>query len=307
MIAQDARNALVLRPYLVGEDLNSEPDSEATRWIVDFTGKSLTEAREFAEPYSWVMERVKPHRDSLVNKPRVRDQWWLYEASAQRMRSAIADLDSVVAITLVSKIVMPARVRNGQVFSHRLGVFATDSYRALAVLSATPHWLWAVTYSSTLESRVNYSPSDVYSSYPVPVEVTALEHLGRTLDSDRREIMLRRQLGLTKLYNLVNDPGVHDPDDPDIARMRAIHVELDEAVMAAYGWSDVPLKHGFHTYRQMERWTVCPEARVEILDRLLELNHERAAAEAAGGRAPAASDQTDDEADDDPETGDDDV
>ena len=89
-------------------------------------------------------------------------------------------------------------------------------------------------------------------------------------------MMLRRELGLTKLYNLVNDPDVRDSDDPDVARLRAIHVELDNAVMAAYGWSDVPLDHGFHTYRQMRRWTVAPAARVEILDRLLEENHRRA-------------------------------
>lgn len=89
--------------------------------------------------------------------------------------------------------------------------------------------------------------------------------------------MLRRALGLTKLYNLVNDPDIADASDPDVARMREIHVELDEAVMAAYGWDDVPLHHGFHTYRQMTRWTVSPEARVEILDRLLEENHRRAA------------------------------
>ncbi len=64
--------------------------------------------------------------------------------------------------------------------------------------------------------------------------------------------------------------------------MRAIHVELDQAVMDAYGWTDVPLDHGFHTYRQMQRWTVSPAARVEILDRLLEENHRRAATQ--GGR-----------------------
>ena len=73
--------------------------------------------------------------------------------------------------------------------------------------------------------------------------------------------------------------------------MREIHVELDEAVMDAYGWSDIPLDHGFHTYRQMRRWTVCPEARVEILDRLLEENHRRAALQ--GDVVPA--DQDDDE------------
>lgn len=97
--------------------------------------------------------------------------------------------------------------------------------------------------------------------------------------------MLRRNLGLTSLYNLINNPQVADSSDSDIARIRAVHVELDEAVMDAYGWSDIPLKHGFHTYRQMERWTVCPAARVEILDRLLEENHRRAALEAATGKA----------------------
>lgn len=59
--------------------------------------------------------------------------------------------------------------------------------------------------------------------------------------------------------------------------MREIYVELDHTVMDAYGWGDVPLDHGFHTYRRMTRWTVSPVARVEILDRLLEENHRRAA------------------------------
>ena len=67
--------------------------------------------------------------------------------------------------------------------------------------------------------------------------------------------------------------------------MRAIHVELDEAVMAAYEWDDVPLDHGFHTYRQMVRWTVSPAARVEILDRLLAGNLRRAAAQAPTAKA----------------------
>ncbi|WP_146741743.1 hypothetical protein, partial [Lonsdalea populi] len=65
--------------------------------------------------------------------------------------------------------------------------------------------------------------------------------------------MLRRQLGLTKLYNLVNDPALPDSVDPDVARMRQIHVDLDRTVMSAYGWDDVELNHGFHTYRQMTR------------------------------------------------------
>lgn len=103
--------------------------------------------------------------------------------------------------------------------------------------------------------------------------------------------MLRRDLGLTKLYNLVNDRDIAPGVDPDVDRMREIHVELDKAVMEAYGWEDVPLDHGFHTYRQMTRWTVSPAARVEILDRLLEENHRRAALQ---GDAVQAQDEDDD-------------
>ena len=54
-----------------------------------------------------------------------------------------------------------------------------------------------------------------------------LTEIGRILDTERREIMLRRDLGLTKLYNLINDPDIADSADSDVARMREIHVELD--------------------------------------------------------------------------------
>jgi hypothetical protein len=134
-----------------------------------------------------------------------------------------------------------------------------------------------------MRADVNYSPSDVFATFPRPEPTEQLAEIGKTLDSERRDIMLRCDLGLTKLYNLVNDPDVADSADADVARMREIHVELDRAVMDAYGWDDVPLNHGFHTYRQMRRWTVNPAARVEILDRLLEENHRRAAAQ---GEAP---------------------
>ena len=65
--------------------------------------------------------------------------------------------------------------------------------------------------------------------------------------------------------------------------------------MEAYGWGDVALGHGFHTYRLMRRWTVSPAARVEILDRLLEENHRRAAAQGGQLAAVADDDQEDDE------------
>ena len=46
--------------------------------------------------------------------------------------------------------------------------------------------------------------------------------------SRRSEICLERQIGLTKLYNEVDDGAYRD--------LRELHDALDEAVAAAYGW-----------------------------------------------------------------------
>jgi hypothetical protein len=58
---------------------------------------------------------------------------------------------------------------------------------------------------------------------------------------------------------------------------------MDEGGAAAYGWEDVDLDHGFHETKQGMRYTIRETARRELLDRLLALNHERYAEEAAAG------------------------
>lgn len=92
--------------------------------------------------------------------------------------------------------------------------------------------------------------------------------------------MIRTNLGLTKTYNRVHSPGERHPD---IVRLRELHVELDHAVRDAYGWSDLALDHHHWETPQGMRFTVSPAAKDELLDRLLELNHERYAAEVAAG------------------------
>lgn len=294
-IERDPRNAEVLFPYLNGEDLNSRSDCSASRWVIDFNDWSEERAAEHEAPYRRLLRDVKPERQRVkvdgsyaLRKP-LPERWWQYGEKRPALRKAIASLNEVLVIALVSKTVMPARVPTGQVFSHKLAVFATNRFTDQAVLSSSLHLMWVMRYSSTMRTDLNYSPSDVFETFPRPEPTEGLEAIGRTLDAERREIMLRRELGLTKLYNLVNDPGLEAGTDPDVDRMRAIHVELDAAVAAAYGWEDLDLTHGFHTYRKMTRWTVPPATRVELLDLLLEENHRRAAAEASAAAASGQS------------------
>ncbi|MEU4347168.1 DNA methyltransferase [Streptomyces sp. NPDC023838] len=291
-IEADPHNKDVLFPYLNGEDLNTRSDCSPTRWIIDFNDRQEEAAEKYELPYARVLERVKPERASK-GKAASLAPWWRFWRASPAMRKAIVGLSEVLVIARVSKTIMPVRVTTGQVFHEKLVVFARESFADQAIMSGAPHQLWTIKYGTTMRVDPTYTPSTVFETFPRPEPTERLTEVGMTLDDERREIMVRRDLGLTKLYNLVNDPGTSASLDADVARLRQIHVELDHAVMAAYGWEDVPLDHGFHTYRQMERWTVSPEARVEILDRLLEENHRRAAGQ--GDVTLAAGDSDGDE------------
>lgn len=73
-----------------------------------------------------------------------------------------------------------------------------------------------------------------------------------------------------------------------VVKLRELHREIDEAVLAAYGWTDIKLQHDFYEVDYLPendrvRYTIHPDARKEILKRLLELNHQYFEEEAKQG------------------------
>jgi hypothetical protein len=65
----------------------------------------------------------------------------------------------------------------------------------------------------------------------------------------------------------------------DIFKLRKLHKQMDETVLKAYGWNDINLAHDFYEVAYLPendrvRYTISPDARKEVLKRLLKLNHE---------------------------------
>ncbi|GAA0913374.1 hypothetical protein Vau01_036220 [Virgisporangium aurantiacum] len=275
LIAHEPRSAEVLFPYLTGQDVNSRPDSSASRWVINFHDWTTERAAGYAVPFAQVEHSVKPERAGNNRKP-YRTFWWHYAEKRPKLYRFIRDMPQVIAITLVSKAVMPMMVPTGQVFAHKLCIFATGDLAMLAVLSSAPHYWWAINRSSTMKADLNYSPSDVFETFARPELTGDLRKLGGRLDTYRRDLMLGRQAGLTATYNLVHNPACRDDD---IVELRRLHVAIDEEMMRAYDWTDLTLDHDFHETRQGVRYTFGPVVRQEILDRLLELNHAHHSAE----------------------------
>ncbi|HEY5857374.1 MAG TPA: DNA methyltransferase [Aldersonia sp.] len=277
LIERYRRNAEALAPYVIGKDLNQRPDQSASRWIINFRDWLLDRAESYPDLIDIVRRTVKPERDKNP-EVRTRENWWLFTRSRPELYAAIADVDHVLAISLVGSAVMPVRVPTGPVFAHKCAVFALDDFASLATLSSNVHFIWVLRYSSTMRADINYSPSDVFLTLPRPEPTPLLSILGERLDTERRELMLGRSWGLTTAYNHVHDPSDHDPA---IVNLRDIHTQIDHAVLDAYGWSDLDPEIGHHRTSIGTRWTFSPAARFELLDRLLEENQRRYAAERA--------------------------
>lgn len=279
LIVNNPINQNVLFPYLIGEDVNSRPDQSPSRWIINFRNWSFDDISKYPDILAIVEQRVKPER--IQNKRKSRsERWWIYGDYAIGLEKAIANLKRVLVLSIVNNHLGFVFASENIVFAHRLAVFTFDNYDVFTILQSNFHYHWAWEYSSTLRKDINYSPSDCFETFPFPTSTTNLEKIGETYYTHRQNIMQTRQEGLTKTYNRFHNP---DETAADIQQLRELHIEMDNAVAAAYGWQDLELGHSFHETKQGLRFTISETARREVLDRLLELNHQRYAEEVAQG------------------------
>ena len=265
------RNREVVFPYLIGDDVNTEPDHAASRWIINFGERNATEAEQFSDCFAIVRERVKPERES-AKQASTRDNWWLYARTRPAMMKVIGVSPQVFVQPFVSKYIAPAKVPSCQVFAAPMVVIAARGDDLFPILQSSIYDRFVRTLATNLGGTLRFAPSDCFETFPFLTTTDALSQLGADYHEFRRQIMQTRQEGLTKTYNRFHDRG---EQSADIARLRALHVEMDQAVAAAYGWSDLDLGHGFHETKQGVRYTISESARRTVLDRLLALNHQR--------------------------------
>jgi len=187
---------------------------------------------------------------------------------------------SVAKWRLVTRLlVLPLPV--GIIYDQKLVVIASEQDSYFSILCSHIHYCWVLFHGSSLKTDAVYTPSDCFETFPFPESTATLEDIGERYYTHRQHIMQTRQEGLTKTYNRFHDPHEHAPD---IVRLRDLHVEMDHAVAAAYGWQDLDLGHGFHDTKQGLRYTISEAARREVSDRLLALNHARHEAEELAGK-----------------------
>jgi hypothetical protein len=281
LIEIDPANADVLFPLMTGDDINKAVGCRPGSWVINFKHRSLEDSARFIEPFRLVEEKVKPERMGYTGDSGrdrfLRKFWWLFRGDRDDINDFAKSARLVVARSVVSKHPIFALLDSSFVFTASTYVFLFDQHGYFAQLQSTLHAVWSDEYGSDLSGRPRYLSDRCFKTYPLLPCSEPLERTGQAYHEARLSISSSRSVGLTEVYNRFHDR--RDESD-DIIRLRKLHVEMDRAVVGAYGWSDLDLDHGFYPTKQGDRHTVSESARAGILARLLLLNYERHADEA---------------------------
>ncbi|TBH59775.1 hypothetical protein ELG65_15860 [Rhizobium leguminosarum] len=263
---------MIIKPYLGGEEANSDPEHRHRRFVVDFGDMPLrrdptlsswslaseeyrenwvstglvpsdypfSTASDWPELLQMVERNVRPERLKSKNVDVRKYPWWKYwRPRTELYRTIGLHSHCLVANAGASPHHAIARLPVGSVFSHALAVFAFSNLAPFATLQSRVHEIWARFFSSSMKDDLRYAPSDCFETFPFPrdFEVSpTLEAAGQTYHDYRAELMVNRQQGMTKTYN-----RFHNANETagDIVRLRTLHAEMDRAVLAAYGWEDL--------------------------------------------------------------------
>ncbi|PSB38493.1 SAM-dependent methyltransferase [Aphanothece cf. minutissima CCALA 015] len=252
LIAENQKNAEVIFPYIGGEEVNSSPTHAHHRYVINFGERGAEECwREWPELMAIVERKVQGTRGSHSTAP-----WWQFERLRADLYSAIADWDRVLAIALTANAVATTWMPLPAVFAHSLGVLTLGSSYGFSLSQSSLHRFWAYFTGSSMKDDLRYTPSDCFETFPFPAalldanandpthETTlqSLEAIGGCYHQFRAELMIANNEGLTSTYNRFHDPV---ETSPELHELRRLHGEMDQAVLAAYGWSDVSTACGF--------------------------------------------------------------
>ncbi len=281
ILAQTPNYSEVVKPYLVGRELN-EAKCVPGRFIIDFTDMEKEAAQAYPLAWEIIEKRVREER-MTAPECSMREKFWQFQRPRRELYTLLRSRGNAWLIAATSDTVAFVAVEYSDerpvIFSHAVNVLTLDGLGHFSVVQSSLHLSWARRYGSSMKGDLRYTTTHCFETFPFPHACHSLESIGQRYYSHRDAVAQAQAIGLTDVYHLMHS----ECDSSYIWTLRNLHVEMDKAVAAAYGWSDLDLGHDFHDTKQGIRFTISEPARRQVLQRLLKLNHERYAEEVKQG------------------------
>ena len=247
--------------YIGGKEITTSPRHKGYRKVINFKQITLRDAQEKYSPLlDIVKEKVKPKRDNMGSyqvAERRKELWWQFGTYTPRYFELVNTEEHVLAMSRTTAFISIAKMPARTVFSEKVVAFAPWCSLGIlfSLLQSRLHELWALSFGLTQGETPVYKPPACFETFPMPSGLetftgeireqkhfNALNETGICYIDFRAELMLRNDEGLTATYNRFHDPA---EISSDLMQLRELHQEMDKAVLASYGWSDISTKCGF--------------------------------------------------------------
>jgi hypothetical protein len=264
-------------PLRNGKDLLGEPRGI---YAIDLQDIDTAEEvlRRLPATYQHLHNTVLP--DRINNKDeKLRAYWWKFRRSNADFRAMLAGLPQFLVTVETAKYRTFFLQPIGTLCEHGTISFGLEDTFFLGAMSSRIHVVWALAAGGRLGvgNDPRYNKTACFDPFPFPAATNAqkqkIRELGEALDAHRKKQQAAHPgLTITAMYNVLEklrtgealtakDKQIHD--DGLVSVLKKIHDDLDAAVFDAYGWP-------------------ANLSDDEILERLVALNHERAAEEKRG-------------------------
>ena len=288
----------VIFDYMNGRDLLQTSRNVKAINLIGYD--EIDVINKYPQIYQWLLERVKPERESNRDS-RLRKYWWLHRRSRADLKAALADINRFIATVETAKHRLFTFLDADILPDNKLINIAVAEPELYGLLSSRLHILWSLRAGSRLGVGNDpvYVKSTCFEKFPFPdlaaQQKTTISDLAEKIDLHRKQQQaLHPKLSLTNIYNVLEKLRKEEVLDPKeqlinqqglVSILRELHDELDRQVFAAYGWQDlaeVLVGKPGATTPLPDKSDEQAQAEEELLSRLVALNHQRAAEEKAG-------------------------
>jgi len=255
LLEKDPQNKEVLKPYLNGNELVANLNSQPKRFVIDFSQLTLDEAKKYKDLFKIIEKKVFPDREKLAQKqitdneelleknPKLKvnrsyiqyhTTWWQLIGKRGELVRELNNIKRYIAVSAVSKRQIFEFISSEIRPNAALIAFTLDDNYSFGILQSKLHWEWWKAKCSTLKGDFRYTINPVWDTFPWPQQPSKkqIENIAlaaKTLREERNKIIQKSKLTLREIYQLLETGGKYI--------IRDLHNKLDNVVIEAYGFN----------------------------------------------------------------------
>jgi SAM-dependent methyltransferase len=245
LIKANKKNLNVLKPFLTGDEMLTNYQSQPSRFVIDFSKMDQLEASSYSGIFNKIKNLVLPDiekKAQLEIEGKIKangheawlNMWWKMWRRREDMLNEKSKLNRFIAWSRVSQRPIYEFITSDINPNDALMVAMFEDDYSFGIIQSNFHWEWWKAKCSTLGNTFRYTANTVWDTFPWPQQptvkqITNVAFASKALRNARNKAVTDYHISLRDLYRILEQPGRNPIKD--------LQTALDRAVAEAYGYT----------------------------------------------------------------------